>query len=101
MDPVTLTLVVGATLGAVALAARLIPAIRAIRIEPAWALRGDSTSLDDRAHDGSVPTIRITNLERTRRLPPPRAAAQLERRSTPLPAVSSAAPARTCVHRHL
>jgi ABC-type lipoprotein release transport system permease subunit len=40
MDPVTLTLV-GATLGAVALAACLIPAIRAIRIEPVSALRSD------------------------------------------------------------
>jgi len=40
MDPVTLTLV-AATLGAVALAACLIPALRAIRIEPVSALRGD------------------------------------------------------------
>ena len=40
MDPVTLVFV-GATLGAVAIAACLIPAIRAIRIEPVSALRGD------------------------------------------------------------
>lgn len=40
MDPVTLVLV-GATLAAVAFAACLVPAIRALRIEPVSALRSD------------------------------------------------------------
>jgi hypothetical protein len=44
---------IGATCGAVAGAACLIPAVRAIRIEPASALCGNSASLDERPHDVS------------------------------------------------